>query len=682
MEFESPDVERDFPGLYASDAGKRSNDSDFSDETHEKISKKDLLIGKRKDKKDKKDRGYATLEGESSPEEDTEIKSPSKTKKLKPFKFPSKKEKREKSREKDSKDKEDVKDKKKDDKEKDKKKDKEGKIKLKSKEKKKKHCEEIAEVAEDLPIFGVPLSVAVERSKCHDGVDIPLIIRNCIDHIQETGLTAENVYKISGIKSRVQQVRKMYNNHEPVSLHDYDLPVSTSLLKQFLRELPEPILTTELLSKFEEAGAIKEVSLCGAKLRELIDQLPSCNRALLGWLLKHFDDVAANEKYNKMNAQSISMTISPLLQTSQRLLTALLCHVSELFPNLILTKYIPPLSSTSPTLPETIEGLSEELAKQESLLAQIHREMNQGLIGKDREEQLWGVQRIITQLKRRLRALERNYGQRSLDDTDTSLRADDPSTASRKDDSTPKKGDESPWTSLDEGQQVNSRKHSEDKGPWAPVEEKCSKNVEDNAWSSLDDIRRKKTEGAWSSLERRSPRQTSIDIPLWTSEENRPDSFTPVSDDPSPLPLSQIRPTKVMTAESLEVQDINREATEKAEKKQKALIETEELMLAINRLREELEIERKEVNRIKNSIHALGGIPYTWCNISDSSDDENCSSNVELNGLWKRRLELKEETKKLQAQKNSLIDSISAESEACINLRIQIKLLQINKNLC
>lgn len=28
MEFESPDVEREFPGLYASDAGKRSNDSD------------------------------------------------------------------------------------------------------------------------------------------------------------------------------------------------------------------------------------------------------------------------------------------------------------------------------------------------------------------------------------------------------------------------------------------------------------------------------------------------------------------------------------------------------------------------------------------------------------------------------------------------------------------------------
>lgn len=71
MEFESPDVEREFPGLYASESGKKSNDSDFSDESFDsKMSKKDLLIGKRKEKKD---RGYAALEGESSPDEEVFI---------------------------------------------------------------------------------------------------------------------------------------------------------------------------------------------------------------------------------------------------------------------------------------------------------------------------------------------------------------------------------------------------------------------------------------------------------------------------------------------------------------------------------------------------------------------------------------------------------------------------------
>lgn len=37
------------------------------------------------------------------------------------------------------------------------------------------------------PVFGVPLAVAVERSKCHDGIELPAIFRECIDHIEEHG---------------------------------------------------------------------------------------------------------------------------------------------------------------------------------------------------------------------------------------------------------------------------------------------------------------------------------------------------------------------------------------------------------------------------------------------------------------------------------------------------------------
>lgn len=88
MDFDSPDVMKDFPGLYASELNKKcSNDSDckisnqikdtlntyyliLDSDENDKGMKKDMLIGKRKDKKDKKDkeRGYAALEGESSDE--------------------------------------------------------------------------------------------------------------------------------------------------------------------------------------------------------------------------------------------------------------------------------------------------------------------------------------------------------------------------------------------------------------------------------------------------------------------------------------------------------------------------------------------------------------------------------------------------------------------------------------
>ena len=47
----------------------------------------------------------------------------------------------------------------------------------------------------------------------------------------------EGIYKVSGIKSNVQHLRQLYNIREAVQLSDFELPVITSLLKQFLRLL-------------------------------------------------------------------------------------------------------------------------------------------------------------------------------------------------------------------------------------------------------------------------------------------------------------------------------------------------------------------------------------------------------------------------------------------------------------
>lgn len=100
-----------------------------------------------------------------------------------------------------------------------------------------------------------------------------------------------------------------------------------------------------------------------------------------------------------MNAQTVAMTLSPALQMSHRLLLALLFHCKALFPEVRLSKYVPPLPTGSTKLPDTGLGIAVELAKQESLLAQIHMLMNAGYVNKTREEQLWEVQRMITQLK-------------------------------------------------------------------------------------------------------------------------------------------------------------------------------------------------------------------------------------------------------------------------------------------
>lgn len=103
-----------------------------------------------------------------------------------------------------------------------------------------------------------------------------------------------------------------------------------------------------------------------------------------------------------MNKQSLAAALSHTFHCSSRLLNALLHHGSVLFANIAIERYVPPLESGA-KLPEDPIEIEHELRKQESLLTQIHKEMNVGCISKPREELLWEVQRIITQLKRKLK---------------------------------------------------------------------------------------------------------------------------------------------------------------------------------------------------------------------------------------------------------------------------------------
>lgn len=79
----------------------------------------------------------------------------------------------------------------------------------------------------------------------------------------------------------------------------------------------------------------------------------------------------------------------------------LMCHS-------ISYRYVPPLrpatSRWSLELPDNPQALQEELSKQESLLNQLHEELAAGKADTEKEEQIWEVQRVCTQLKRKVKA--------------------------------------------------------------------------------------------------------------------------------------------------------------------------------------------------------------------------------------------------------------------------------------
>lgn len=95
--------------------------------------------------------------------------------------------------------------------------------------------EEILELGDAQPIFGVSLGLAIVRSRCHDNVNLPLVIRDCIDYLQEHGLSSEAIYKIEASKTRLQQLKRVYNNRESTGTADWDVPTACGMLKLFFK---------------------------------------------------------------------------------------------------------------------------------------------------------------------------------------------------------------------------------------------------------------------------------------------------------------------------------------------------------------------------------------------------------------------------------------------------------------
>lgn len=398
MEFDNPGAAEPWGG-----EDNRSHHSEFSgsESTDKKLKKeKTIILGAKKKEKDKekkkeKESRYAHLGDESSEDEEAKLKKSKK----KGFQFGSAKKEKKEKKEKVLEIKELKDGRKKDKKEKDKEK---SRLKLKKSKPLETEAEGKVKVEESC-IFGVPLELAVERSKCHDGIKLPVVVRECILFIEENGLSVEGIYRSSGVKSKVVKLKTMYDTRQSVSLEGAEPAVVASLLKLFLRELPHPVLTTGLMPRFEEYATFKEPAKRLAGFKSLMSQLPEANRCLLEWIFCHMGHVIEREKVNKMTLQNVSIVLSPTMQISHRVLYCFFEFSGSLFGRVLLKKYVPPISGPSGLLPESPEGIEEEMRKQESLLEALHKEISLGVASKATEEQLWEQQRIVTQLKRNLR---------------------------------------------------------------------------------------------------------------------------------------------------------------------------------------------------------------------------------------------------------------------------------------
>ncbi|MGH0159484.1 UNVERIFIED_CONTAM: hypothetical protein FKN15_056284 [Acipenser sinensis] len=172
--------------------------------------------------------------------------------------------------------------------------------------------------------FGVSLALLWEKSP--DKETIPLVMRETISYLKEHGMCTEGIFRRSGNVNLVKEIQNKYNTGVPVSFYQYeDVHLPAVILKTFLRELPEPLLTFQLYNdivnfhiffpigvKFSCFSDVEE----GAKVsivRSMLGTLPKENYASLRYLIQFLAQVSGQCDSNKMNNMNLAVVFGPNL---------------------------------------------------------------------------------------------------------------------------------------------------------------------------------------------------------------------------------------------------------------------------------------------------------------------------------------------------------------------------------
>ncbi|XP_062376380.1 rho GTPase-activating protein 22 [Sardina pilchardus] len=200
-------------------------------------------------------------------------------------------------------------------------------------------------------VFGRRLE---ETMECERGQGVcvrlvPLLVEQCVCFIRERGLNEEGLFRMPGQANLVKELQDAFDHGDkPQFDSNTDVHTVASLLKLYLRELPEPVIPftkyqdfiscAQLLLKDQEAGLLE--------LGNQVKTLPQANYNLLKYICKFLDEVQSYSDDNKMGVQNLATVFGPNILRSttddpvrmmegtsqvQQLMTVLISAHTQLF---------------------------------------------------------------------------------------------------------------------------------------------------------------------------------------------------------------------------------------------------------------------------------------------------------------------------------------------------------------
>uniref|UniRef100_F7CW60 Rho GTPase activating protein 22 n=1 Tax=Monodelphis domestica TaxID=13616 RepID=F7CW60_MONDO len=227
-------------------------------------------------------------------------------------------------------------------------------------------------------IFGQRLEDTVQYERKYGHRLAPLLVEQCVDFIRERGLTEEGLFRMPGQANLVKDLQDSFDcGEKPLFDSTTDVHTVASLLKLYLRELPEPVIPfakyedflacAQLLSKDESEGTLE--------LAKQVKNLPQANYNLLKYICKFLDEVQAHSNINKMSVQNLATVFGPNIlrpkkedpvtimegtSLVQHLMTILISKHNQLFSAAYSDSPVPEPEIKSPAPRSAAEWILEE----------------------------------------------------------------------------------------------------------------------------------------------------------------------------------------------------------------------------------------------------------------------------------------------------------------------------------
>ncbi|KAI9715222.1 MAG: hypothetical protein M1828_000920 [Chrysothrix sp. TS-e1954] len=195
------------------------------------------------------------------------------------------------------------------------------------------------------PVFGMSLEALFRR----DDSAVPMVVYQCIQAVDLFGLDVEGIYRVSGNSAHISMLRALFDHDS--SRVDFRNPATffqdvnsvAGLLKQFFRDLPDPLFTSEHYNEFIDGARLEDPAQRRDSLHAIINALPDPNYATLRAVILHLNRIVERQERNRMSSSNVALCFAPTLMGQHtgphmadaglqaRVLDSILQHTYEIF---------------------------------------------------------------------------------------------------------------------------------------------------------------------------------------------------------------------------------------------------------------------------------------------------------------------------------------------------------------